>query len=138
MEYFLCIGSTKYTRTSPSTRKTSLFSSIVVSFFYIRIFTKKQAFDFLKRNSYRKVCLKSLCDAKLITPLLIFYFLVKIWTENSISLPIHSGITYFWIWLFGAAKYQGLDKAEARSTDGQPLSEKPPLIRCEETYSARQ
>ena len=32
--------------------------------------TEKQAFDFLKRNSYTNVCLKFLCDAKLITPLI--------------------------------------------------------------------
>ena len=32
---------------------------------------KKQAFDFLKRISYTNVCLKFLCDAKLIMPLLI-------------------------------------------------------------------
>ena len=35
------------------------------------ISTKKQAFDFLKRNSYANVCLKFLYDAKLITALLI-------------------------------------------------------------------
>ena len=29
-------------------------------------------FDFVKINSYTNVCLKFLCDAKLITPLLIF------------------------------------------------------------------
>ena len=110
----------------------------LVSFFYIQICTKKQAFDFLKRNSYQNVCLKFLCNAKLITPPLIFWFLVKIWSENSISIPIHSGITYVWIWLFGGAKYQGRVKAEARGTYEQPLSDKPPLIRCVETYSTWQ
>ena len=44
----------------------------------------------------------------------------------------------FWIWLFGGAKYQGGDKTEARGTDKQPLSDTPPLMRCEETYSAWQ
>ena len=39
---------------------------------------KKQAFDFSKRNSNTNACLKFLCDAKLITLLLIFKFLVKI------------------------------------------------------------
>ena len=58
----------------------------------------------------------------------------KVWNENSISIPIHSGINYFCIWLFGGAKYQGGDKAEARGTDEQPLSDKPPLTRCGETY----
>ena len=47
---------------------------------------------------------------------------------------MHSGITYFFIWLFGGAKYQGGNKAEARSTDEQPLPDKPPSIQCEETY----
>ena len=40
----------------------------LVSFFYIRISTKKQPFYFLKRNSYTNVCFKFLCDAKLIFP----------------------------------------------------------------------
>ena len=40
--------------------------------------------------------------------------------------------------LFGGAKYQGEDKAEARGTDEQPLSDKPPLIRYGETYSVWQ
>ena len=47
------------------------------SIFYIRISTKKQAFDFLKIKSYTNYCLKFLCDQKLITSLLIFWFLVK-------------------------------------------------------------
>ena len=34
---------------------------------------------------------------------------------------------------FGGAKYQGGDETEARGTDEQPLSDKPPLIRCGET-----
>ena len=42
------------------------------SVFHIRISTKKQALDFSKRNSYTNTCLKFLCDAKLITSLLIF------------------------------------------------------------------
>ena len=71
-------------------------------------------------------------------PLLILQFLVKIWNENSISIPIYSGITYFSIWLFGMAKYQGGDEAEARGTDEQPLSVKPLLIQYGETYSAWQ
>ena len=53
-----------------------------------------------------------------------------------ISIPIHNGITYFWIWLFDGAIYQGEDKAEARGTDEQPLSDNSPLIQCGETYSA--
>ena len=36
------------------------------------------------------------------------------------------------------AKYQVGDEAEARGTDEQPLSDKPPLIRLGETYSARE
>ena len=84
-------------------------------------------------NSYTNVSIKFLFDAKLITPLLFFLFLVKIGSENSIFIPIHSGITYLWIWLFDGDKYQG-----GGGTDEQPLSDKPPLIRCGETYSAWQ
>ena len=51
---------------------------------------------------------------------------------------MYSGITDFWIWLFSGAKYQRGDKAEARGTDKQPLSDDPALIRCGETYSAWQ
>ena len=40
----------------------------------------------------------------------------------------------FCIWLFGGAKYQGGDEVEARGTDEQPLSDKPSLTRCGETY----
>ena len=67
-------------------------------------------------------------------------FLVKIWSENSISIPIHPGIIYFSILLFGEAAYQGEKEAEAGKggTDEQVLSNKPPLIRCLETYSAWQ
>ena len=46
---------------------------------YIRISTKKQAFNISERNSYTNACLKFLCDTKLITSLLSFWFLVKIW-----------------------------------------------------------
>ena len=42
------------------------------------------------------------------------------------------------MWLFGGDQYQGGGEAEARETDEQPLSEKPPLIRCRETHSAWQ
>ena len=42
------------------------------------------------------------------------------------------------MWLYGGAKYQGLEKAEAGGTDEQPLSDKPLLIPCKETCSARQ
>ena len=47
---------------------------------------------------------------------------------------MHSGITYFSIWLLGGAKYQGRDKAEAMGTDEQPFSDKPTLTRCGEAY----
>ena len=42
------------------------------------------------------------------------------------------------MWLFGGAKYQGQDNTDAMGTDEQPLSDKPPLIQCRETYSAWQ
>ena len=37
--------------------------------------------------------------------------------KTAISIPIHSGITYFYIWLFRGTKYQGGDETEARGTD---------------------
>ena len=43
-------------------------------------------------------------------------------------------MTYFCIGLFGGAKYQGGDDAEASGTDEQPLPHKPPLTRCGGTY----
>ena len=38
---------------------------------------------------------------------------IKIWSENSISIPVHPGIIYFWIWLFGGAAYQREKEAKA-------------------------
>ena len=71
VEYFLCIGSAKYTRALPPARNMSLFSSIIIkilSYGIIRISfpscifgspqKKKQALNFLKRNSDTNVCLK--------------------------------------------------------------------------------
>ena len=57
----------------------------------------------------------------------ISYFLIssKTWKWKQ---HFHTGITYFWIWLFGAAKYQWRDETKAKSTYEQPLSDKPPLI----------
>ena len=50
---------------------------------------------------------------------IIFYllvFLVKIWSESRISIPIHPRIwIYFRISLFGADAYQGGEEAEAGS-----------------------
>ena len=40
-------------------------------FLYIFESPQKQAIDFIKRISYKNVCLKFFCDAKLIMPLLI-------------------------------------------------------------------
>ena len=40
--------------------------------------------------------------------------------------------------MFSGAKYQGGDKAGAKSTDDQPLSDKLCLILCGETYSVWQ
>ena len=62
-------------------------------------------------------------------------YLIKAWSENSISIPIHPGIIYFWIWLFGGAAYEGGKRErEGGGTDEEPVSDKPPLIRCGETY----
>ena len=40
------------------------------------------------------------------------------------------------LWLFGVAKYQRGDKAEARGTNEKPMSVKPLLIQYGETCSA--
>ena len=40
--------------------------------------------------------------------------------------------------MLGETKYQGEDETEARGTDEQPLSDKPPLIQYGEAYSAWQ
>ena len=143
----MCNGSVKYTRVPPPpARKMPLFffhynSNYfflccifnLFSFFYIRIPTKNQAFEIRIPTKIQAF----LCDVKLITPLLIFQFIARIWGENSISIPIHSGITYFWIWLFGEPNIQE-GTSQRQGTDKQPLSSKPPLIRCRETYSAWQ
>ena len=55
----------------------------------------------------------------------LLIFIVKIWNENSISIPIHSGIIYFWIWLIGRSTYQGGEEAE---TDSGALMKKFYLI----------
>ena len=39
----------------------------------------------------------------------------------------------YMLWLFGVAKYQGADEAEARGTNDQPLSVKLLLIQYGET-----
>ena len=42
-----------------------------------------------------------------------FYFLIfllEILSENSISIPIHPEMIYFWIWLFGGAACQGIGR----------------------------
>ena len=57
--------------------------------------------------------LKFLCDVELKMPLFYFLvFLVIIWNENSISIPIHYGVIYFWIWMLDGAAYQGGKEAE--------------------------
>ena len=88
-KHFLCTSTSKYSRASSPARKMSKFSSITITIIFsyaiIRIQSpssifespqKKQASNFLKRNSYTNACLKPLCDAKLIT-LLVFKFLVN-------------------------------------------------------------
>ena len=60
------------------------------------------------------------------------------WTKNSLSIPIDSGITNFWILLFVGATYQRGDEADERCTDEQLLSDKPLMMQCGENYSAWQ
>ena len=42
------------------------------------------------------------------------------------------------MWLLDGAKYQGGAETKERGADEQPLSDKPPLTRCGEIYSAWQ
>ena len=66
-------------------------------------------------------------------------FLPKIWSENCISLAIHPGITYFWIWLLLSLHNKERKRQRRRGgTDEQPLSNNLTLIRCGETYSTWQ
>ena len=95
---------------------------------------------FLK-NRHSNVCLKFLCNASMRVENAFFFFfsifLVKIGSENSIFIPRHPQIIYFWIRLFFGATYQGGEEAKAgRGTDEQPG--KPPLIIYGETYSTWQ
>ena len=76
----------------------------LVSFVYIRMFIEKQAFKCLF-----KIPLQHENDN---TAFYFLTFLVKIWSENSISIPIHYGIIYLWIWLLGGATYQGGKETE--------------------------
>ena len=62
-----------------------------------------------------------------------FFFLIS---SANLKLKQHFHTDTFWNYvLLNGAKYQGEDKAEARDTDEQPLSDKPTLIQCGETYS---
>ena len=68
---------------------------------------QKQAFKCLFKILWRKI------DN---TTFYFLIFLVKVWNENSISIPIYPGIIYFWIWLlFGGATYQGGEETEGGS-----------------------
>ena len=49
-------------------------------------------------------------------------FLVNVWTEKSISIPIYPGIIYFWIWLFDGVTYQGGGRDRARNGEGALMS----------------
>ena len=68
------------------------------------------------------------------------YFLISSknlrWKQN-----FHTDTFWNYILEYGClvgAKYQELDKVEARGTDKQPLFAKPLLMLCGEIYSARQ
>ena len=49
-------------------------------------------------------------------------FLVKVWSENSISIPIYPGIICFWTWLFDGVTYQGGGRDRARNGEGALMS----------------
>ena len=87
----------------------------ISSIYVVALFT---CLFLLRLNVHKKQAFKCLFKIPLwresITP--FFYFvilLVTIWSENSISMPKHHQIIYFWIWLFGGAVYLGVEEAEA-------------------------
>ena len=65
----------------------------------------------------------------------LLIFPVKNWGENSISLPIHPGITFEYDYPVGLRARKGRGRDGEGGSDEQPLSDKPPLIRGGETYS---
>ena len=83
-------------------------SSVLFVEIFNFIFTQKNTFI---RNGYYYI--KILFWRKINNA--TFYsliFLVKIWSENSISIPIHPRIIHSWIWLLGGAVYQRGEEAE--------------------------
>ena len=79
------------------------------------------------------LCSKHLCDAKLIALLFIFFnvltkFDVKIAFLKRYILELST------LWWDCISRRERGRRGEG-STDEQPLSDKPPLIRCGETYS---
>ena len=65
---------------------------------------KKQAFKWL---------FKILLWREIMLVFIFLIFLVKIWNESNISIPIYFEISCLWLWLFGEATYyQGGEEAE--------------------------
>ena len=107
----------------------------LVSFFYIQISTKKQ---FSSKKFLRKCLFKTPLWREIDNAYFNFLISSKNLNWNNTYIPIYSWIAYFWTCLFEEAKHRGGNEAEARGSDEQQLSDKPPLIRCGENYSAWQ
>ena len=91
-----------------------------------------------KKNRHSNVSLKFLCDAKLITSLFYFWYII---------VPVKTTFLYLYILKLRTFEYGCLvllhtrrwkDRGRVGRTDEQPLSDKPTLIRCEGTYSTKQ
>ena len=77
-----------------------------------------------KKNSVLKILLWREMDNVTFSFLIS---LVKIWSEGSILIPIPIHPVLFW--------GRGRSRGGEGGTDEHPVSDKPPLIRCGETYS---
>ena len=87
-------------------------------------------FEFYKKQAFKCLVKTPLWRKINNTTFYFLIFLVKLWSENRISIPIHPRIIYYWRWLFGGDAYQGWKEAEA----GREAL----MIRCGETYNTWQ
>ena len=85
--------------------------------FYSLIHSSPSSILIVHKNTHSNICLKFLCDAELIMPLLFLNISSKSlkWKQHFYTDTSHPGIIYSWIWLFGGATYQGGKKEETGS-----------------------
>ena len=105
--------------------------------FYSLIHSSLSSILIVHKNTHSSICLKFLCDAELIMPLLFLNI-----SSKSLKWKQHFYTDTSWNYLFlNMAVWWGyISRRKKRrdrdgGTDEQPLSDKPPLIRCGENYS---